>query len=295
MTSDDMSPTLTRSSTILAVVVVYERDLDEVEAWPVLREGLEAAPDGRSWIEHVLIYDNSTEARARPLSEMSRCSYVHDAQNGGTAAAYLRAADLAEYLHCDWLLLLDHDTRMTMRYVGQARIATTAHSSDAIAALLPWIVHEGKPVSPSRVTWSGSIRPLSLRHPVRRDWRLTGIASGLLIRTSALCVLRPLLRESWLDFVDHRMFAAMRNDHLVITVFDAELEHDLSVARPSQLSNKRLRSILAGEALFVRELSLTARLLYPVRLLVRAARFSRAQPRHAATVLAHAVRIWGIR
>jgi hypothetical protein len=87
----------------------------------------------------------------------------------------------------------------------------------------------------------------------------------------------------------------MRNDHLVITVFDAELEHDLSVARPSQLSNKRLRSILAGEALFVRELSLTARLLYPVRLLVRAARFSRAQPRHAATVLAHAVRIWGIR
>lgn len=295
MTSEKMPPTPTRNIAALAVVVVYERDLDAVEAWPVLRTEVEAGAGARSWLEHVLIYDNSTDARARPPAGMVRCSYVHDSRNGGTAAAYLCAADLAESLRCDWLLLLDHDTRMTAHYLAQARLAITAHSADATVALLPWVFDGEKVVSPARVTWAGTIRPLLRNRPTKRDWRLTGIASGLVVRTRAMRFLRPILRESWLDFVDHRMFATLRKNGFAIAAFDAELEHDLSVFRPAELSDKRLRSILRGEALFVRDLPLPARMLYPVRLLARALRFSWVQPRHAATVLAYAARTLSLR
>lgn len=288
MSPDDPCPTTARKVAILAVVVVHERDLGEVEAWPVLHTDLAT---GNPQLAHVLIYDNSTVPRAQPTSEMQRCSYVHDVDNGATAAAYGCAAQLAESLGCSWVLLLDHDTRLTARYLLQVHAAIASPEAAAARALLPWIVHDAHVVSPARVTWAGSIRPLRRGLLVEPHWRLTGIASGSLIRTSAVSLLRPLLQESWLDYVDHRMFASLGDQRGALVVFEASLEHDLSVVNPGELSRERLRSILAGEARFIRGLPWPARVIYPLRLLARAWRLAWVRPSLAATVLARAAGI----
>ena len=295
MISSDTVLKESENTCILAVIVVYERNLDEVSSWKILRSALLSADRVPPWLGHVLIYDNSAQPRSSPPLGTPRCSYVHNGANGGTAAAYTYATNCARSNQCNWMLLLDHDTDITSHFLSEARIATSADPSIRSVAWLPWVFDDNRPVSPAFITWAGGIRPLLGRSVNRTNWKLTGIASGVLIRTWAMNVLQPLLNESRLDFLDHRMFAHLRKQGLQLNILNTSLEHKLSVMRPGELSDWRLRSILDAEAHFIRELSWIARALYPARLLFRALRFLNKRPSHSITVLSYALRAWSYR
>lgn len=273
---------------VMAVVVVYERPLERVEAWRMLLAALAACDAHGSsamGLTHVLVYDNSAMPRAQPDVPIAGCSYVHDRRNGGTAAAYRAAAERATELGIGWLLLLDQDTQLPADFFRSAT-AAMQRSESVTAALLPWVFHGPVPVSPARVTLFGTVLPLKATswRPSRRT-QLTGIASGALVR---VCAVRSLSRfpvELWLDYVDHWMWAQFQRQGLQIGTLDATLEHNLSVADPASLSRRRLTSILAGENLFVCQLGWLARLVHPVRLLVRASRLWCVQRAHARQVL----------
>ena len=254
---------------VMAVVVVYERGLTRVEAWQTLQRLLHVEGNEAHALAHVLIYDNSLLPLAQPKTSIARCSYRHDPGNGGTAAAYAHAADVATELNIDWLLLLDHDTHLPARFLDDACAALQASKALKPAALLPWVCHEGTVVSPARVTRFGSIRPLRRGAAIQPDARLTAIASGSLLRVSALRALLPIPAELWLDYVDHWVFGELHAQGATVVVFEQVLRHDLSIASPASLSTRRLSSVLDGEARFHRTLGQPARLIYPVRLLAR--------------------------
>ena len=280
-------PTFTR---LLTVMVVYERELAEVQAWPFLRQSLDAASGGSATngqgfvLDHVLIYDNSSKTRARPMGYLPGCIYVHDSSNGGTAAAYDRACTMAREIGIEWLLLLDQDTFLPCGYL-EAASAALAGSVVRPCALVPWVFHGASVVSPARVTEAGTIAPLKYETPPPIVRSLTAISSGSLIHVPTLAVHIPFPDGLWLDFVDHWIFWQLRAHEFAVVVFDAQLQHDLSICNLESLSLSRLTSILNGEASFLAMLGIKAKLVYPFRLAARMLRYARIRPELALHML----------
>ncbi len=278
-------------STVLAVLVVYERGLDQVEAWPALQQMLAAShsmPGAALRLTHLLIYDTSALPRARPATLVSRCTWVHDPRNGGTAAAYAHAARLAPSVGASWLLLLDHDTRIPPTLLQSAHAALVQSAPQTPAALLPWVMHGSSVVSPARITTAGTVRPLVRGAPLAADWHLTGIASGSFLRLRDVEEFDRMPRGLWLDYVDHWIFAQLALRGRPVALIDCTLQHDLSVTHIDRLGDARLDGILAAESVFVSALPWPARAVHPWRLLARALRMARARPGHAWTIMKHA-------
>ncbi len=281
------------------VIVVFERDLDVVLAWPFLRQRLitdvdvgAAAEDCGLLLDHVLIYDNSSQSRAKPTEHLPGCIYVHDAGNGGTAAAYGRACAIACEKGIDWLLVLDQDTSLPCGFLEAASAALAACPLRP-CALVPWVFHGVSVVSPARVTDTGTIVPLQYEAPPPVAQDLTAISSGSLIHVPTLAAHMPLPRGLWLDFVDHWIFLQLRTLSLPVVVFDASLQHDLSVCTVESLNLKRLTSILNGEASFLAMLGTKAQLVYPFRLVARVLRYAWIRPElamHTLTWIVHRMR-----
>jgi hypothetical protein len=276
--------------TALAVLVVYEQELQRAQAWRWLVAALHDGARPGIRLAHVLVYDNSRNPIAYAASDVERCSYVHDPDNGGTAAAYGRAVELAVERGIGWLLLIDQDTELPQGFLDAAAAALGNPSVEAPAALVPWVIDQAKVVSPARVTLLGSIRPLRRGGALAHVPGLTAVASGSLMRVAMLRQVLPFPRELWLDYVDHWLIARMNLCGARIAVFDAVLRHTLSIMRPGQLSDRRLDSILDGESYFQGLLGPLARLVYPFRLLGRAARYALISPRLAIHVLQWMIR-----
>lgn len=289
------SPSPHLAMKVLAVLVVYERSLDESVAWRALSAQLQASPAGHLRLTHVLVYDNSHRPRATPAGECASVSYVHDQSNGGTAAAYACGIALASRTSSDWLLLLDHDTQLPDSYLSKAEACLEAAGTPPPAALLPWVMHDGQVISPAHVSAVGTIKPLlrsSMKTPAKP---LTGIASGCLLHVPALRSLLPLPRELWLDYLDHWIFHRLARSGRRIEILDCTLDHDLSVADPAQLSTGRLSNLLVAERYFIQNINLAARLVYPFRLAARALRWLRLKPAHSRAILRHAFHLAPVR
>lgn len=280
------------STRLLTVVVVYERDLGEVQAWPFLCQrliaaaGSEKTADDHGFVlDRVLVYDNSPRPRAQPDESLPGCIYVHDAGNGGTAAAYARACAIAQETGSDWLLLLDQDTELPTGFLDAAG-AVLAASPVRPSALVPWVFHGTRVVSPARVTDAGTIAPLQYQALPPTASALTAISSGSLLHASTLAACLPMPGNLWLDYVDHWIFSQLRRQGLPVLVFDASVQHDLSIATLASLNPHRLTSILNGEAAFLATLGITARLVYPFRLVARVLRYAKVRPKLALHTLA---------
>lgn len=253
----------------MAVLVLYNRSLDEAAPWPALRSWLGGSDAAR--LRHCLIYDNSPTAMVDAATLPANVSLVWNLDNGGTAGAYRTATARAPGHGCDWLLLLDQDSVLPHDYLqraGQAALATP----DA-AVLVPRVRHDAQLVSPATITPAGSVRPTP--EPARTPGMATAISSGAIVRCDAIAEIAfpPAI---WLDYVDHWMFLDLARRAATIAVIDAELVHDLSVRTPETLSATRLRSILAAETTFYAAFGGKARAMLPFRRLLRAARYASA-------------------
>jgi hypothetical protein len=275
---------------LMIAIVIFERDLGAVQAWPFLRHSLIDAGGGTAgargfFLEQVLIYDNSRQARARPTEDLPGCIYVHDAGNGGTAAAYNHACAIACEAGIDWLLLLDQDTSLPGGFFEAASAALAAGPLRP-CALVPWVFHGAGVVSPARLTNAGTIMPLQYEAPPPVAQNLTAISSGSLFYVPILAAHMPLPDGLWLDYVDHWIFLQLRTSGMPVVVFDASLQHDLSVCTVESLNPSRLTSILNGEASFLAMLGTKARLVYPFRLAARVFRYALVRPKLAMHTIA---------
>jgi GT2 family glycosyltransferase len=275
---------------VLAVIVVYGRKWEEVVAANYLIAQLDTHPSrSRFLIDKLIIYDNSPVSMAMPARNHSQVHYLHDRQNGGTRSAYDFALAQALDGGQEWILLLDQDTVLPEDYLDSVSDSVAARRVDEIDVLLPWVADQDRAISPARITRLGSIAPLK-KNRYRSDGsecvNLTGIASGSIIRTSALRSIPTLPPQLWLDYVDHWIFHQLNLAGAKMVVVDATLQHALSIMNISDVSSQRLHSILDGERLFSRSLGLTAAFIYPLRIALRLVRLSLTN-RAAAKNLRH--------
>jgi hypothetical protein len=270
---------------LMAVVVVYDRGLRAVAAWPALSAELTRSVGSGAGLERVLIYDNSPVSRARPPQDMPGCVYMHDPTNGGTAAGYVAAAAMAANAGIEWLLLLDQDTLLTQSFVDSVGAALKAAMSPGPAALVPHVFQGAMLISPARVSCFGTIS--ALRGVSRgASERITAISSGAVLNVATFNKVLPLPVGLWLDYVDHWIFAKLHDRSGAILILDQALQHDLSVTDVASLTRQRLFSILNGEACFNSALGGKARLVYPLRLFVRLIHYAFVKPELALASIA---------
>jgi GT2 family glycosyltransferase len=276
-----------QGASVLAVVVTYRREWTSVRSGDFLVDTLGRQTSDGLTLERALIYDNSPEPTARPSTASDLLVYVHDPRNRGTQAAYWHGLELARSKGHDWLLLLDQDTALPPDYLASVSRLKVAD----LDVLLPNVVHGNKVISPGYLSRWGSVVSGALPHSPSDKGTPTGIASGAMIRSSALQRLGKPPAELWLDFLDHWMFWRLHMLGCRFGALDTWIAHDLSIERMDQIPVSRLHSIWNAERRFMADLPWTARLTYPTRQLNR---MMRLMARHPA-VAAHLWRWWTAR
>jgi GT2 family glycosyltransferase len=260
---------------ILAVVVLYNRELARSQSFTSLSEILNANPDLAKHFS-LVVYDNSPQAQTPVSAADFPTHYVHDRSNGGLAAAYNYALARAESEQREWLLLLDQDTSPTQEFLFELlQTATALQATAEVAAIVPKLMVNGGIHSPDSEFIQLIRRQFQPPNPpVAHD--LVGIQqqplcaynSGSTLRVSALRAIGGFPREFWLDYLDHAVYHSLYvhgyRTHLML----ATLVHDASYSDFDSMPFWRLHNVLTAQTLYVkRNGNFVDRLLYRIWLL----------------------------
>jgi GT2 family glycosyltransferase len=247
-------------SSILAVIVVYNCEFSASKSASSLLQILKESPELARHFSLVL-YDNSAQPQSPPTSDDFAIHYVHDASNGGLAAAYNFALARAEAEEREWLLLFDQDTSPTREFLRELVAATgSLHEQARVAAIVPKLVVRGKVLSPTvhfidqlRRQYKRSEQVVSPDVSGMQQGRLGGYNSAATLRVSALRSILGFPREFWLDYLDHTVFHTLFVKGYRTYVMHATLAHDSSHAEIESVPTWRMHNVLLAQTLFVKQ------------------------------------------
>jgi glycosyltransferase involved in cell wall biosynthesis len=254
---------------VLAVVVLYKIQPNESVAFKTLQDAiLTLSPEGTDI--QVLLYDNSPRER-NPATFEKGVQYVVAQKNGGLAAAYNYALEIAREEDITWLLTLDQDTALPLDFLSRLKRYALANVSRLdVAAIVPRLEDGTRSLSPV------IRRPWGISH-LNRDlvgiapYKVGAVNSGSLFRVSALRQIGGFSRYFWLDQLDADVF---RKIHLhgkyVYIAGDIHLKHELSILHEESISPERFRNYLLAESAYLDLYgTLMERTMLSVRLLGR--------------------------
>ena len=194
-----------------------------------------------------IIVDNASSDPAALTSELEADSdlvLIRNEQNKGIAEALNQGIQYAADQHCDWVLLLDHDSTVAADMVMRLSnaIPSSHTSSDQIFALVPRISYGHPdircrwPFTPPHRKWRFEFiygNAIDQPHPVD-----LAISSGMMIQTSNWKRLGGFDGSLFIDLVDTEMcLRARRNRLRVLAVPDAVLQHQLGDVEQRKLLN----------------------------------------------------------
>lgn len=239
---------------IVAVLVLYRCPPDRSPALVSLARAWDRRPDAGLGLR-LVVYDNSPSPQRVTLPLPFRHEYIHDADNGGLAAAYNRALAADPGGGWQWLLLLDQDSCLADDFfVATAAALAAIAGDDAVVAVVPWASNHGVPISPARLTRWGRIVPLRRPCPGPCRGRTTGINSGTLLRKRFLRGIGGFDPRFRLDYLDHWLFAEIDRRGGRVYASGATIDHDLSIGSAvAPVSPGRYRSVLRAETRFYRD------------------------------------------
>src|ERR1039458_2344128 len=123
------------SQTILPILVLYNCTLANSATY---RTFLAAANNAALDPALIAVYDNSQFRQVSLAEETHLFAYKHDPSNGGIAAAYNWALDIANSQSFSWLLLLDQDTSLPVTFLAFLSDAVRLYNTnESIAAIVP--------------------------------------------------------------------------------------------------------------------------------------------------------------
>lgn len=135
---------------LFAVVVLFKLKPSESAAFKTLQAAVVHDQHRRSEIK-ILLYDNTPGGQDTGVLPAD-VLYKMDTKNGGLAKAYNYAIDVADKNGFDWLLTLDQDTSLPIDFISKLRdVATLVGPQEVVAAIVPRLVSDGRPVSPGRL------------------------------------------------------------------------------------------------------------------------------------------------
>jgi len=220
----------------------------------------------------IAVYDNSPLSHVSSGEEAHLFAYRHDPSNGGIAAAYNWALDIAKSHGHSWLLLLDQDSSLPITFLAFVSDAARLYSTNnSVVAIVPKATDGGCDISPNRVRF-GRLAPLPEPRPQVADYEVTAINSGTAVKISFVESLGGFNPAYRLDCLDHWLFRQIYAQGKKVALSASVLEHDLSVSDyRNHVSPVRYESMLSAEALFVTTEKRRVEIpVYVIRLILRA-------------------------
>lgn len=261
------------SESVLAVIVLFNKSIEEVPCINRLLSWMSIFEDGKSCfnLTTCLVYDNSPVMQdCSSLNKNKSFVFFHDSTNGGTRAAYVKAFNMAQDCGFKWILFLDHDTELPIDFFRAADVSLAEVSRNKVCAVVPLIFDGDVQVSPTLVSSHGRWRPWCIEQKSGCN-PLTAISSAALVRVESLALVLPIPACFSLDYLDHWLFRAMQGHGEYIAVSTARVAHSLSVQSMRSIDARRYRSILIAEFNFLKSGKVGYSLLqHFVRLALRA-------------------------
>lgn len=253
----------------MAIIVVYNRNIELIKPWKILRNHLL----NENHLNHIILYDNSPKPLAKPTEDIKNVTYINNKLNGGTVSAYKYALERASELEIDWLLLLDHDTEIDDNFINHS-MDNYINIKNGVAAFLPWVFHKKATISPAIVNFLGTIKPIIFGQYLDAKKHITAISSGAILHVPSVNKILPIPDGLWLDYFDHWLFAKLHSKGYTVIITDHSIQHDLSIMDLSLVNRDRYISILNGEREFIKSLGLLPRFIHPIRILGRITKIS---------------------
>jgi GT2 family glycosyltransferase len=278
-------------SPMLPILVLYNCKLAESTTY---NSFITSAHDGILDPDAIAIYDNSRLSQLNSGAANPPFEYRHDPDNGGIAAAYNWALDLAASRRSRWLLLLDQDSVLPSTFLHATMLQAKKYEEDPeVVAIVPVVRSGGRNVSPKRVGFFG-LRPLPESTSGSQQAEIMAINSGAAVRCDFLRSIGGFNGAYWLDYLDHWLFRQIYAAGKKVAVSECVLEHQLSVQQyRSSITATRYENILNSEAAFVTTYKPKLQLpFYLARLLFRSVRMTaRRRPDIALLTAAKMLRI----
>ena len=224
--------------------------LEDSVALRTLRESAQALSEPLSL--QILVYDNSPELQAGPPPP--DLGYIRSEQNRGLSAAYNEASRLARETRADWLLTLDQDTTVSVRFLSQlASILGRIAADTRVAAVVPRLQQGQRTLSPHWFAFDffRMLFPQAFSGVPARS--VYAFNSGSTFRVAALQEVGGYNEQFWLDYSDAYLFRQFHFHRFrVFVAGDLVLTHELSLLDASKpMSPARFGNILeAGSAFF---------------------------------------------
>jgi GT2 family glycosyltransferase len=232
-------------TSLLVVLVLYERNLEESEAFTSLSLALSESTQSVS----LFVYDNSALPHEIPIQKTWNIHYRHDGKNAGVSRAYNAGFEWARSQNKKWLLLVDQDTYFPKIIFNHYYQATR---DSATSLIVPRLVDSNGIISPHKFKWGGGQR----KKKIPSDSLLSlsdyyFLNSGMLVSVSTFGAARydELLT---LDFSDFAFIERLRPTVSHFRVTDLDCIHRLSSGEliPLSLRLNRFKNYLWASRYF---------------------------------------------
>lgn len=256
---------------IVIVLVIYKLKLIESSTFNTLINAYYKYNNFEYF--ELIIYDNSPIKQNINMKIPFQTQYIHDSSNGGLYAAYTYALKRAIDTGCDWILLLDQDTKLPLNYFFLiSKIMVNKLLDDNVVAIVSKVATAyGKIISPCKLFIGRIERPVKSEYVGICNFKISAINSGAFIKVEFLKTIggfNPLFK---LDFVDHWIFYKIFTCRKKVFILDSIIEHELSVTNYNMyMSKERYNNILNSEILFINLYSpKLEKMVYILKLIIR--------------------------
>lgn len=251
-----------------AVVVIYNTPIQSSNTIVSLKA---IAKDVDFSDFELVVYDNSSEEQALGENFPFKTTYVHNTENGGLADAYNYALNKCVKDNTEWLLLLDHDTKLTKEYFQEIKLKLPQiQENKNIAAIIPKIICNDTLISPAILRAGGFLKKTKPHMQGELSDNITGINSGTLLNIKFIRSLGGFNNTFKVDMLDYWYFHRIYNTRKKVYLLNSILEHSLSVMNYDEVSEKRYANIIQSEVEFFKNYcSVGNYLIFKFRLLLR--------------------------
>ncbi len=251
---------------IQAVVVLYKCNINQSESLQSIEKIKNELVD--LFDLDILVYNNYSQIQ---IPKHSDYQIFNSPTNSMLAGAYNYALNLAINKQIQWLLLLDHDSTLTIQYFKELHNALT-NILENTACITPIITNNNKQISPLK--YKPTIGPKWFLKPIPSGTHNTCIYafnSATLINTIAISSIGGFPTEFPLDDLDICYFYRLYQKGYSTHVLPIEIEHQLSVLDYAKnMTHERYQSILDSDKLMAKEIGKTAQIALTLRVIIRA-------------------------
>ena len=235
---------------ILILLVLYKKLPTQSETFTSLLSVINTELFNRYF--EVLLYDHSPKDSNAGNKELKNFKYIHDPANKGLSHAYNFGYQYSKKNNLKYIMLLDHDTNLTLQYFENLIYAIDT-STNEIAAYIPKVWADNKMISPIKINFIRS-NPIKVNYYGRTTERIVGINSGTVLSIDFIKSINGFNNNFPFDMLDYWYFNEIYIRKKPIYILNVSISHDLSVLNYNKsVSLNRYKKILKSEMDYYRK------------------------------------------